>query len=176
VSVVPDEIPEDETVEIPPEVVKAAIEAAAELEVEGEIDDQTGLSEGQIRTLPIPIRLQLSRGASKNLRDILIRDTNPLVAVSVLQNNSFSDGEIERVANLRTVAEEVLDAIGRSRQWMRKYPIAQALVRNPRTPIPLGVRLVPRLGVRDLKLLRRDRNISEAVRKTANRLFINKMK
>jgi hypothetical protein len=59
---------------------------------------------------------------------------------------------------------------------MRKYPIAQALVRNPRTPIPLGVRLVPRMGMRDLKILRRDRNISEAVRKTANRIFLAKMK
>jgi hypothetical protein len=173
---VDDVVPEDEDdEELPPEIVEAAIDEAAGALAEGEVDDQTGLSEGQIRTLPIPVRLKLSRGASKTLRDILIRDTNPLVAMSVLQNNSFSDGEIERVANLRTVAEEVLDAIGRTRQWMRKYPIAIALVRNPRTPIPLGVRLVPRLGVRDLKLLRRDRNVSEAVRKTANRLFLNKV-
>jgi hypothetical protein len=170
-------VPEPEVDDhVPPERVEAAIEEASVEHAEGEIDDQTGLSEGQIRTLPIPIRLQLSRGASKTLRDILIRDTNPMVAVSVLTNNSFSDGEVERVANLRTVSEEVLDTIGRTRQWMRKYPIALALVKNPRTPIPLGVRLVPRMGMRDLKLLRRDRNVSEAVRQTANRLFMAKMK
>lgn len=162
--------------EIPQEEIDRAIEAATHEPVEGEIDEQTGLSEGQIRTLPIPVRLQLSRGAPKTLRDILIRDSNPLVAISVLQNNSFSDGEIERVANLRTVVEEVLDGIGRTSQWMRKYNIAHALVKNPRTPVPLAVRMVPRLGVRDLKLLRRDRNVSEAVRKTANRMFLQKMK
>jgi len=165
----------DEDQHISPELVEAAIEEALEERSEGEIDEETGLTEGQIRTLPIPIRLQLSRGASKTLRDILIRDTNPLVAISVLNNNSFSDGEVERVANTRTVSEEVLESIGRTRQWMRKYPIALALVKNPRTPIALGVRLVPRLGMRDLKLLRLDRNVSEAVRKTAHRLFMAKM-
>jgi hypothetical protein len=166
--------PEDP--EVTQEFVDRAFEEALLEPIVGEIDEQTGLSEGQIRTLPIPVRLLLSRGASKTVRDILIRDRNPQVAVSVLTSNSFSDGEIERVANLRTVVEEVLDAIGRSRQWMRKYPIAHALVRNPRTPIPLAVRLVPRLAVRDLRVLRKDRNVSEAVRQTANRLYLQKMK
>jgi len=165
--------PEDP--ELPQELVDQAIDDALLQPIEGEIDEETGLSEGQIRTLPIPVRLLLSRGASKTLRDILIRDRNPQVAISVLSNNSFSDGEIERVANLRTVVEEVLDGIGRSRQWMRKYSIAHALVRNPRTPVPLSIRLVTRLAVRDLRILRRDRNVPEAVRRMANRLYLQKM-
>jgi len=166
----------DEGEELPREVLDQAISEASLEPSEGEIDEETGLCEGQIRTLSVPIRLQLSRGAAKTLRDILIRDSNPLVASSVLKHNSFSDGEIERVAAMRTVVEEVLDGIGRSSRWMRKYTIAHALVKNPRTPIPLAVRMVPRLAVRDLRVLRRDRNVSEAVRKTANRIFLQKMK
>jgi hypothetical protein len=158
-----------------PAEVREAIEMATLEPFEGEVDEETGLCEGQIRTLPVPVRLQLSRGAAKTLRDILIRDSNPLVASSVLQNNSFSDGEIERVAAMRTVVEEVLDGIGRSSRWMRKYTIAHALARNPRTPIPMAVRVVPRLAVRDLRVLRRDRNVSEAVRQTANRIYLQKM-
>ena len=165
---------EEEEVASPHEIAEA-IQAAFLEPVEGEIDDQTGLAEGQIRTLPIPVRLQLSRGAGKTLRDMLIRDSNPQVAKSVLKFNTFSDGEVERIAKMRTIVEDVLEAIGRSRRWMRKYPISLALVKNPRTPIPIAVGIVPRMAVRDLRILRRDRNVSEAVRTLANRLFLLKV-
>lgn len=171
----PEDEEEAEEVDATPEEVAAAIAAASEELVEGEIDEETGLSEGQIRTLPIPVRLQLSRGAGKALRDILVQDSNPQVATSALKHNSWSDGEIERIARFRTVSEDVLSAIGSSKRWMRKYAIVLALAKNPRTPIHIAVRLVPRLAVRDLRLLRIDRNVSEAVRSNANRLFMQKV-
>lgn len=175
-SAAPDSEPPTGDYDATPEEVEQAIEAALLEPAVGDFDQESGLSEGQIRTLSVPVRLQLSRGAGKTLRDILIRDSNPLVASSVLQYNTFSDAEVERVARMRTVVEEVLETIGRSRRWMRKYPIALALVRNPRTPIPIAVGLVPRMAVRDLRILRLDRNISDAVRTRANRLYHQKVK
>ena len=47
----------------------------------------------------------------------------------------------------------------------------QALIFNPRTPLPTAMRLIPRLSVRDLKDLGRDRNVPDAVRSTALRLY-----
>ncbi len=166
-----DEEPEGEERLVSRQEVAEAIEAAMDESIEGEIDHETGLSEGQIRTLPVPVRLQLARGAGRSLRDILIRDSNAQVATAVLAHNAFSDGDIERIAKMRNVAEDVLEAIGRDRRWVRRYPIALALVKNPRTPIPVAVGIVPRLAVRDLQLIRRDRNVSEAVRSRAQRLF-----
>lgn len=178
----PTESPEPEPEEVEeewdasPEEVAEAIEAAMLEPGEGEVDEQTGLTEGQIRTLSVPVRLQLSRGAGKSLRDILIRDSNPLVATTTFKSNSFSDSDIERIARMRTIVEDVLEAIGRESRWVRKYAIAVALVKNPRTPIPIAVGLVPRLAVRDLRILRKDRNISDAVRTRAQRLFAQKVK
>lgn len=154
-----------------PQEVAAAVEVARAEEPEGEIDEQTGLSESQIRTLTVPIRMQLARGAGRMLRDILIRDTNPRVACAVLKYNSFSDGDIERISRMRNLVEDVLETIGRNNRWVRRYPVALALARNPRTPVPVAVGLVSRLSVRDLQVLRRDRNVSEAVRSRAQRLF-----
>lgn len=175
----PPEVGLDEVLAASFEEVTEAIDSAMREPIEGESagehDVETGLSEGQIRMLPVPVRLHLSRGAGKTLRDILIRDSNPLVASSVFKFNTFSDGDVERIARMRTVVEDVLEAIGRDPRWVRKYPIALALVRNPRTPIPIAIRLVPRLGVRDLRTLRKDRNVSDAVRTQAQRLFALKV-
>ncbi len=152
--------------------VREAIAAAAvEVDPVGERDETTGLSESQIKGLPVPVRLKLSRGAPRTLRNILIRDANQLVALSVLQHNPLSESEVEQIANNRAVSDDVLEAIGRNRAWVRKYKVVFALVRNPRSPVGMAVRLVSRLSVRDLRNLARDRNVTDAVRSTAGRLY-----
>jgi hypothetical protein len=162
--VLPDEMDEEE--------LMAAIEAARELPASGELEpERTKLTEGQIRMLPVPARLKLTRGAPRTLRTILMRDSNAQVAVSVVINNSLSDQEVEQTAASRSVAEEVLVLIARKRDWVGKYNVAKALVSNPRTPTATALRLVPRLAVRDLRELGRDRNIPDAVRSTALRLY-----
>lgn len=148
-----------------------AVDGVRVAPVVGEVDEQTGLSEGQIRLLPVPARIRLSRGASRLLRTILLRDPNARVAVSVLIHNNFSEQEVEHIARNRTVCEDVLVEISRHREWASRPGIQRSLVQNPRTPIPIALRLVSRLGVRDLREVSRDRNIPDAVRSTALRLY-----
>ena len=150
----------------------AAINEARDVAAEGDKDeDLTGLSESQIRSLAVPVRMKLARGAPKVLRNILIRDPNPLVAVGVLHHNAMSESEIEQVARNRAVVQEVLETIGSHRSWTRKYSIVVALVKNPRVPVGIAMRYLPRLSVRDLQGLARDRNVADAVRTGAKRLY-----
>lgn len=166
---------EQEADAVTEEDLAAAIEEVKQaVPAEGDRDETLGLNESQIRTLPIPVRLRLTRGASKALRGMLIKDNNPMVATSVLSNNPLSELEVEHIANNRGVIGEVLDAIGKSRTWIRKYSIMHALVKNPRTPVGMATRLVPRLAVRDLQQLAKDRNVANAVRSTAKRLYTMK--
>lgn len=151
--------------------IAAAVAAVQKLPSEGEVETETGLSEGQIRMLPIPVRLKLARGASRVLRGILLRDSNVQVALAALLNNNLSDQEVDQTAGSRAVAEEVLEAIAKKRDWISRYSVAKNLVFNPRTPLPIAIRLVPRLAVRDLRELGRDKNVPDAVRSTALRLY-----
>lgn len=173
----PEPLPEPAEGEMDDAALAAAIEEAREQPASGEVDvEQTKLSEGQIRTLSIPARLKLARGAPRSLRSILLRDSNPQVAVATLLNNAISDQELEQTATSRSVVEEVLVAITRKREWIGKYNICKALVQNPRTPLPTALRLVTRMSVRDLRELSRDRNVPDAVRSTALRLYTIKQK
>ncbi|HYL04947.1 MAG TPA: hypothetical protein VE075_02845 [Thermoanaerobaculia bacterium] len=153
-----------------------AIEAVRQVVPEGEIEDRTGLSEGQIRMLTVPQRLRLTRGASRMMKQILIRDPNALVAIAVLHHNSFSEQEMEQVARSRSLAEDVLLEVSKRREWVSRYSICRALVTNPKTPVGISVRLMPKLSVRDLKLVSRDRNVADAVRSSATRLYTIKQK
>lgn len=177
----PPEPPEAEEVELPaeaassrplddPEVQQAILQVGEEPE-EGERDEQTGLTEGQVRQLPVPVKMKLSYGAGRRLRRILLRDQNSSVALSVLNNSALSDDEIEQVCRGRAVVDDVLAEIGRRREWVSKYAILTALVNNPRTPAGIGVRLVPRLSLREMRLLSTNRNVSDAVRNAARRTF-----
>jgi hypothetical protein len=149
----------------------AEVAKAASFPIVGEIDDKTGLSEGQIRMLSVPTRLKLARGAPRNLRNFLLRDTNPQVACAALLFNNLADSEVESTAANRAVQEEVLVAISKKREWVNRYQVVKALVQNPRTPLATSVKLIPRLSVRDLRDLARDRNVPDAVRSTALRLY-----
>jgi hypothetical protein len=152
--------------------LEAEIEAAREQPPVGEFEpERTKLTEGQIRGLSIPARLKLTRGAPRSLRNILMRDSNPQVAVSVITNNNLSEQEVEQTAGNRAVVEEVLAAIARRREWVNKYNVTRALVLNPRAPLAMTIRLVSKLSVRDLKNIGRDRNIPDALRSTALRLY-----
>ena len=156
------------------EEIEEAIEEAREKPAEGQAEDSTGLTDVQIRMLPIPVRIKMARGANRQVRTILIRDSNTQVALSVINGNSLPDQEIEQIAGSRAVVPEVLAEIPKRRNWIRKYAIAKALVKNPRTQLATSIGLVPRMTMRDLRDLSRDKNVPDGVRSVARRLFMAK--
>src|SRR4029079_4046072 len=138
---------------------------------DGEVEENTRLTEGQLRQLPVSVRLKLARNAPRSLRQFLIRDSSTLVAIAVLQSNPVSDQEVEQYSRSRNVVPEVLEHISKQRQWVGKYPVMLALVNNPRTPLPIALGFMGRISVRDLRMMAKDRNIADAVRSQALRLY-----
>ena len=115
-------------------------------------------------------RMKLAMKGDREARGILIRDSNRMVAVAVINNPRVTDQEVENIAAMRTVADEVLRLIALNRAWARSYSIIHNLVRNPRTPIPTVITTLPRIRTKDLQQLTLNRNVSEAVRRQAQRL------
>ncbi len=156
------------------EEVQEAIEEAMDKPADGKVEESTGLTDAQIRSLAIPIRIKMARGANRQVRSILIRDTNTQVALAVINGNSLPDQEVEQIANSRSVIGDVLAEIPKRREWIRKYAIAKALVKNPRTQLATSIGLVPRMTMRDLRDLSRDKNVPDGVRSVALRLYMAK--
>jgi regulator of extracellular matrix RemA (YlzA/DUF370 family) len=115
-------------------------------------------------------RMKMAMKGDREARSILIRDSNRVVATAVIQNPRVTDQEVENIAAMRTVADEVLRLIAMNRNWARSYAIIHNLVRNPRTPIPTALTTLLRIRTKDLKNLSQNRNVSEAIRRQALRL------
>ncbi|MDI1242407.1 MAG: hypothetical protein PSX80_10845 [bacterium] len=115
-------------------------------------------------------RVKLAMKGDREARNILIRDPNRIVAGAVVANPRITEQEIEKIAAMRSVPEDILRKIASDRQWARSYVIAHNLARNPRTPIANAMNILSRLQLRDLAALSKNKNISDAVRRQALRL------
>lgn len=115
-------------------------------------------------------RMKLARKGDREARSILIRDSNKMVAAAVINNPRITDQEAENIATMRTVADEVLRLMATNRNWARSYTIIHNLVRNPRTPIPTVINILPRIRTKDLQNLAQNRNVSDAIRRQSTRL------
>ncbi len=115
-------------------------------------------------------RMKLARKGDREARSILIRDSNKMVAAAVINNPRITEQEAENIATMRTVADEVLRLMAMNRSFARSYSIIHNLVRNPRTPIPTVINILPRIRTKDLQNLAQNRNVSDAIRRQSNRI------
>jgi hypothetical protein len=115
-------------------------------------------------------RLLALRGG-KEVRSILIKDPNKEIVLAVLDNPKITETEIEIITKSRSAPEEVLRKIIRKREWMKNYVIVLSVVSNPKTPAGNAVSLLSELKTKDLSILAKSKNISEAVRAASKRLL-----
>jgi hypothetical protein len=107
-------------------------------------------------------------------RTVLVHDSNKLVSRAVIQSPKLSEQEVENIATMKNVSEEVLRLVAMNRKFIRSYAVARNLINNPRTPIDAGLPLIHRLNDRDLKELSCNKNVAEVIRSLAHKLVKQK--
>jgi len=125
----------------------------------------------RIQTLSVSERLQLAMKGGREIRGILIKDTNKEVMLGVLDNQKITDTEIEMIARSRSISDEALRRIAKNREWLKKYAVVFALVTNPKTPPGISVSLVGNLKTKDLVILEKNKNVPDVVRSAGKRLL-----
>ena len=123
----------------------------------------------RLSRMTVAERVVIALKGSREERAVLVRDPSRIVSAAVLGSPRLTDPEIEAFAGMRNVSEAILRQIGNNREWMRNYNVMANLVKNPRTPVPISMNMVPRLNPRDLKNLSTDRNVAEVIRRHAQK-------
>jgi hypothetical protein len=135
---------------------------------EKEDEDRESVSQ-RVAGMNVPQKLKAATKGTKEMRAILVRDPNKLICAAVMSSPKLTAQEVEAIARMASVSEDVLRMIGSNRSWMKNYKIASGLTRNPKTPLALSLHILHRINDKDLTTLAVDRNVPEQLRIAAKK-------
>ncbi len=149
------------------------------------VDEETGEEVLKKKFEPVELKLHEMSVSQKvrramlgtpSERMLLVRDSNRLVAAAAVKSPLMQENEIVRVSASRSVSDDVLGHIARSREWTRSYTIKCNLIMNPRTPFAFVAKLIPHLRESDLKSIAKSKNVTGAVATAARQQLQRKGK
>jgi len=126
----------------------------------------------RLALLSVSERIKVAMQGTREERGVLVRDPNRLVSSAVLSSPKLTESEVEAIARMANVSDEVLRIVGTTRSWIKNYNVIAALTRNAKTPIAISLNLLNRLVERDIKMLASDRNVPEPIRVAARKLYV----
>ena len=154
-----------------PEPAEAEVAGAEEDDSPEAVQRRMAINQ-RLAYMTISERIDRALKGSREERRILIGDVSKPVWEAVLKCPSLTEFELQTFASMRNVDEGVFRQMVLKPDWMRKYGVVLALVRNPIVPMELTSGLVKFLRIRDLKLTMNDRSLPEGVRTAARKLYL----
>jgi hypothetical protein len=170
----PDEMPE---IRMDLDVEEPLLDMGADQSEEalfGSENEDRETAQQRLQKMSFTERLRAAVKGTREMRAILIRDTNKMIAAAVLSSPKLAEPEVEAFAKMANVSDDVLRTISNNRAWMKNYNIALSLAKNPKTPVGTSLHIMPRLNDRDLAQLSVDRNVPEPLRIAARKKIVAK--
>lgn len=140
--------------------------------IEGTEEEKQLTFQQRLANMTVPEKVKCATKGTREMRSILIRDPNRMVAAAVLSCPKVNDAEVESFAKMGNVSEEILRTIATSRAWTKNYGTLLALCKNSKTPVAMSMTLMVRLNESDVKKLSTDRNVPEALRVAARKRVV----
>jgi hypothetical protein len=170
-----DEAPDTDAADAAFEAMLAAvkneegIDLLADAQKGGEAGERLSIYQ-QLARMSVKERIFAALKGGREARAILIRDSNRMVCTAVVKNPRISEAEVEGIANIKGISEDVLRIIAMNRSWISNYTVMHNLVRNARCPLNFSMQYLNRLQNRDLMNLSKSKAVPDALRQAAGRL------
>lgn len=141
---------------VPPELaglgaLPPMLEAEVVQEEEEEEKGPPGPLSERLKKMTVNEKMQLALTGTRDERMALFRDTNKSLHIFVLKNPRIGLDEIQAAAKSPMVSPDALKMIAEHREWGSNAIVAASLVRNPKTPMPLAMRMLEKVPMSDLK-------------------------
>jgi hypothetical protein len=164
---------EEEEIEEISEVEEEEEEVEFEFDM-GDDQSKIKINQNDIKKMSVGNKIKFALFGPKEVRKMLIIDPNRLVREAVLMSPKITETEIESFAKQKGIAEDVIRKITINKKWVSKYSISLSLLKNPKTPIGFSLNVLDKLINRDLKLIVKDKDIPDPVRKKAKLIIRRK--
>jgi hypothetical protein len=130
------------------------------------------LMSARLAAMTVTEKMQLALSGDREARAYLLRDTNKALHVYVLRNPRLGLDEVIYAAKMSSLSPDALKLIAEHREWGVNTTVCTALARNPRTPVPLVLKLLPRVPMQELRVLAKGQGRAPIVQ-AARKLVLN---
>jgi len=95
---------------------------------------------------------------------ILVGDPSPLVSLAAAKSPQMNESIVEQIAKRRNVSGDVLSSFGQRPEYLKRLSTKRDLMKNPKTPPTLALRLINYFQEHELTRMSNDKNISGSIR------------
>lgn len=156
------------------EEAEPAPEAAGRAKVNGTESDASAVY-ADIPGLPIAEKRKLARQGNKTVRQLLMKDINKGLHVLVASNPRIGLDEALDYSKRPGIAPDALKALSQNRTFLNSRQFIFNLVRNPKTPVDIAVRLLPRLNLNEWRILAKAGSVRTPISAAARKLVVQKL-
>lgn len=114
-------------------------------------------------------KLKLALSGNKSARDLLIKDSNKVISMSVLKNPRITEEEVQKVTLTKGTNDDMLRQIARNKEWVKSYGIRVGMLTNPKTPLTVSLKLLDTVYEKDLQAIAKSKNIPNTLASAARR-------
>lgn len=105
----------------------------------------------RLRRLSVPEKVSLALVADREERFALLRDPNKTVHLYVLKNPRIGLDEVQYAIKSPSISPDALKYVSEHREWGNDANVRLSLVRNPRTPTSIALRVLELLPEREIR-------------------------
>jgi len=129
----------------------------------------------QVQQLNPTQKAALATRAGRAERQVLLRDNSPQVLQGLLANPRLEAKEVLQIVKSTHANGGLLQRIVGDARWGKNQEVIAAAARNPKTPTPIGTRLVEKLRTSDLRQMgKMSSGLKEGIRRAALREYLKR--
>jgi hypothetical protein len=166
-------VPDDK---VPPASKPAATQAVDD-SATGQAGDQCEAGSGgslfdQVHHMHPTEKFRLALKADRTTRTVLSRDHDPRILFFLCKNPHITIEEIVQIARDARILQNTLEYIIRNPQWANREEVRYAVTVNPKTPIPMVLRLLPLLNGSNLRRIAKSQAVRLRIKTAALKLVV----
>ena len=128
----------------------------------------------RLMNMAVNEKIRLATLGNKEARNLLVKDPNRLVVQAVINSPKLTEEEAILFAGNRNLSGDVPRLIADKKEFMKAYAVKVALVNNPKTPVPLAIKLLPLLRDHDVRNAAKSKAIPNVVVLAARKIVSSK--
>ncbi len=130
----------------------------------------TGDPKTRIKSASIAEKMRIAQHGTKDERAVIMRDPAAQnLHRFVIRNPHLQLDEVCQIARMATTTGEIFTYIASQPDWARRPEVALALVRNPKVPVSLAVKMLNHIPAADIRQLAKAPNVRDAIQRAARR-------